>query len=74
MLYINMIFQDYLEKLRQIRQQNYQERRNVMGRNKNEVKTKCGLIYRSGLSLSYSFHGLLYSDKCSLDLKAKRQC
>lgn len=28
--------QDYLEKLRQIRQQNYQERRNVMGRNKNE--------------------------------------
>lgn len=39
-----MIFQDYLEKLRQIRQQNYQERRNVMGRNKNEVKTKCGLF------------------------------
>nr|XP_022325749.1 serine/threonine-protein kinase Nek1-like isoform X1 [Crassostrea virginica] len=28
--------QEYLEKLRQIRHQNYQERRNLMGRNKNE--------------------------------------
>ncbi|XP_062603660.1 serine/threonine-protein kinase Nek1-like [Saccostrea cucullata] len=28
--------QEYLEKLRQIREHNYQERRNVMGRNKNQ--------------------------------------
>lgn len=51
MLYINVIFQDYIEKLRQIRQQNYQERRNVMGKNKNEVKLNVGLI--SGSSFNY---------------------